>query len=90
MDACWYRDLLHPDGFGIGDMVDDEQTLEDGKRDAEIPMRVMVTKHGKAAHCRNDCPILLKSYSIQTLSWCSHCDPSDAFEKRTWRRRVGK
>ena len=71
-------------------MVDDEtQTLEECKRDPEIPMRVMITKNGRAAHCRNDCPFLLKSYSIQTLSWCSHCDPSDALEKRTWRRRVG-
>ena len=52
MDACWYCDLLHPDGFGtvvekngrIVDMVDDEtQTLEEGKRDQEIRMRVMVS-----------------------------------------------
>ena len=51
----------------IVDMVDDEtQTLEEGKRNPEIPMKVM----------------------IQTLSWCSHCDPSDALGKRTWRRRV--
>ena len=64
MDACWYCDLLHPDGFGtavektgkIVDMVDDgTQTLEEGKRDREIPMRVMITKNGRAAHCRNDC-----------------------------------
>ena len=68
-------------------MVDDEtQTLEDCKCDPEIPMRVMITKNGRAA--RNDCPFLLKSYSIQNLRWCSHCDPSDALEKRTWRRRV--
>ena len=32
-------------------------------------MRVLITKNGRAAHCRNDCPFLLKSYSIQTLSW---------------------
>ena len=70
-------------------MVDDEtQTLEEGKRDPAIPMKVMITKNGRAAHCRNDCPFLLKSHSIRTLSWCSHCDPSDALEKRTWRRRV--
>ena len=42
-------------------MVDDEtQTLEEGKRDPEIPMRVMMTKNGRAAHCRNDCPILFE------------------------------
>ena len=68
----------------IVDVVDDEtQTLEEGKRDPEIPMRVMVTRKGRAAHCRNDCPF------FQTLSWCSHCDPSDALEKHIWRRRVG-
>ena len=72
-----------------GSMVDDEtQTLED-ERDPEIPMRLMITKNGRAAHCRNDCPFLLRSYSIQTLSLCSRCDPSDALEKHTWRRRVG-
>ena len=59
-------------------MVDDEtQTLEEGKRDPEMPMRAMVTKNGRAAHCRNDCPFLLQSYSIQILRWCSHFDPSD-------------
>ena len=26
---------------------------------------------------------------IQSLSWCSHCDPNDALEKRAWRRRIG-
>ena len=42
----------------IVDTVDDEtQTLEEGKRDPEIPMRVMITKHGRAAHCRNDCTL---------------------------------
>ena len=70
-------------------MVDDEtQTLEEGKRDPAIPMKVMITKNGRAAHCRNDCPFFLNSHSIRTLRWCSHCDPSDALEKRTWRRRV--
>ena len=68
----------------IVDMVDDEtQTLDEGTPDPAIPMKVMITKNGRAAHCRNDFPFLLKSYSIQTLSWCSHCDPSDALEKRT-------
>ena len=71
-------------------MVDDEtQTLEEGRCDPNVPMRVMITKNGKAAHCRDDCLFLLKSYSIQSLSWCSHFDPSDSLEKRTWRRRVG-
>ena len=74
----------------IVDMVDDEtQTLEEGERDPEIPMRVMITKNGRAVHCRKDCPSFLKSFSIQTLSWCSHCDPRDALEKRTSRGRVG-
>ena len=71
-------------------MVDDEtQTLEEGKSDQTIPSRVLITKTGKAAQCRNDCPLLLKLYSIQSLGWCSQCDPSDVLEKRTWRRRVG-
>ena len=61
----------------VTEMVDDEtQTLEDGRRDQNVPMRVMITKD---AHCRDDCPFLLKSHSIQSLSWCSHCDPSDAY-----------
>ena len=34
----------------IVDMVDDEtQTLEEGKRFPEIPMKVMITKNGRAA-----------------------------------------
>ena len=65
-------------------MDDDEtQTLEEGKSDQNVPMKVMNTENGKAAHCRNDCPFLLKWCSIQSLSWCSHCDPSTALEKRT-------
>ena len=56
--------------------VDDEtQTLEEGRSDQNVPMKTMITKNGTAAHCSNDCPFLLKSYSIQSLS--------------TWRRRVG-
>ena len=52
MDACVYCDLLLPDWFGtlvekywrIVDVVADEtQTLEEGKCDPEIPMRVMMT-----------------------------------------------
>ena len=71
------------------DMVYDEtQTLEEGNCNSEILMKVMITKNGGAAHCRNDCPFFLKLCSIQNLSWCSHWDPSDALEKRTWRRRV--
>ena len=71
-------------------MVDDEtQTLEEGRSDQTTPSRVLITKNGKAAHCRNDCPLLLKSYSIQSLSWCSHCDPSNVLEKRTWSGALG-
>ena len=65
-------------------------TLEEGRCAQDVSARIMmITKHGKAAHCRNDCPFLLKSHVIQSLSWCSHCDPNDALEKRAWRRRVG-
>ena len=39
------------------------------------------TKHGKAAHCRSDCPFLLKCHVIQSQSWHFHCDPNDAFGK---------
>ena len=31
----------------------------------------------------------LKSHVIQSLRWCSHCDPNDALEKRAWSRRIG-
>ena len=48
-----------------------------------------MTKHGKAAHCRSDCPFLLKSHVIQTLGGHSHCDPNDALEKHARRRRIG-
>ena len=70
-------------------IVSSSQTLEEGRSDQNVPVNVTITKNGKAAHCRNDCPFLLKSHSIQSLSWCSHRDPSNALEKRTWRRRVG-
>ena len=66
-------------------MADDEtQTLDEGRSDQNVQMRILITKNGKAALCRYDCPFLLQSYSIQALSWCSHCDPSDVLEKRTW------
>ena len=65
------------------------QTLQEVRRSQDVPTRFMVRKHGKAAHCRNDCPFLLKSHVIQSLSWCSHCDPNDALDKRAWRRRIG-
>ena len=37
----------------------------------------------------SDCPFFVKSHVIQSLSWCSHCDPNDSLEKRAWRRRIG-
>ena len=40
-------------------------------------------------HCRCGCPIVLKAHAIQSLSWCSQCDPNNASEKRAWRRRIG-
>ena len=64
------------------------QTLEEGRCSQDVPSRIMVTKHDKAAHCRNDCPFLLESHVIQSLSWCSHCDPNDALEKRAWVMRT--
>ena len=74
----------------VTDMVDDEtQTVEEGRSDQTTLSRVLITKNGKAAHCRNDCPFLLKSYPTQSRSWCSHCDPSEVLEERTRRRRVG-
>ena len=74
----------------VTEMVDDEtQTVEESRSDQIIPNRILITSNGKAAHCRNDGLFLLKSYSIQIVSWCSHCDPSDILEERTWRRRVG-
>ena len=47
----------------------------------DIPTRVMITKHGKTAHCRCDCPFFLEAHAIQSLSRCSRCDPNDALEK---------
>ena len=69
MDTCWYCGLLHPDGSSptveettrIVDMIDDEtQTLEEGRCDPNVPIRVMITKNGKASHCRDDCPLLFE------------------------------
>ena len=75
---------------GVAETIDSgTQTLEGSRCSQDVPTRIMVTKHGKTAHCRNDCPFLLKSHVIQSLSWCSHCDPNDALEKRAWRRRIG-
>ena len=35
------------------EMVDDEtQTLKECRSDLNVPMRVMITKNGKAAHCK--------------------------------------
>ena len=33
--------------------------LEEGNYSQDVPTRIMVTKHGKAAHCRNDCPFFV-------------------------------
>ena len=60
-----------------------------GRCSQDVLARIMVTKHGKAAHCRNDCLFLLQSHMIQPLSWCSHCDPNDASDKRAWERCIG-
>ena len=64
------------------------RTLEEGRCSQDVLTRIMVTKHGKAAHFRYGCPFLVKSHVIQSLGWCSHCDPHDAFEERAWMRRV--
>ena len=80
MDTSWYCNLLHSDEFGV---IAVEASWGDGKHDPNVPMRVMITENGKAAHCRDDWTFLLKSFPIQTPSWCSHCDPSDTLEKRT-------
>ena len=53
-------------------MIDDEtQTLEEGRCDPNVPIRVMITKNGKASHCRDDCPLLLNSVSELVFSWRS-------------------
>ena len=59
MTCCILMSLvLLPSNSGkVTDMVDDEtQTFEEGRSDQTIPSRVLITKNGKAAHCRNDCP----------------------------------
>ena len=37
------------------------QALGEGGCAQDIPTRVMITKHGKAAHCRCDCPFFFES-----------------------------
>ena len=75
--------LLRKKSGRVGEIVDDEaQTLEEGRSEEIIPSKVLITKKGKAAHCRNDCPFLLTSFSIQSLKSCSHCDPSDVLGKK--------
>ena len=67
---------------GVAETIDSgTQTLEEGRCAQDIPTRIMITKHGKAAHCRPDCPFLLKPHVIQSLSWCSRCDPKQRFGK---------
>ena len=57
---------------GVAETIDSgTQTLEEGRCSQDVPTRIMVTKHGKAAHRRNDCPFFLRSHVIQSLSWCS-------------------
>ena len=59
---------------GVAETVDNgTQKLEECRCSQHVPTRIMVTKRGNAAHCRNDCPFLLKSHVIQSLSWCSQC-----------------
>ena len=58
------------------------QTLEEGRCSQDVLTRIMITKHGKAAHCRNDGPFLVKSHAIQSLIWCSHCNPNDSLGKK--------
>ena len=65
------------------------QTLEDAECGQDILLRVMITKYGQAVHCRNDCPFLLRSREVQSLSWFSHCDPNDSSQKRDRRRHIG-
>ena len=72
----------------VGEIVSNgTQTLEQGGRTQGIPQRVTITKHGKAAHCRCECPFLWEAHAIQSLSWCSHCDPNDALEKHRFEAR---
>ena len=57
------------------------QTLEEDRCSQDALAKIMLAKHGKAAHCRSDCPFLLKCHAIQSQSWHFHCDPNDAFGK---------
>ena len=63
------------------------QTLEAGCHSQDIPARILLVRNGKVAHLKSDCPFLPMSHAIHSLSWCSQCDPTDAFEKRDWRRQ---
>ena len=51
---AWWKVGRVPDTVSNG-----TQTLEEGECVQDIPTRVMITKHGKAAHCRRDCPFYL-------------------------------
>ena len=57
-----------------------DEDVEHGR--AHVPRKVMITRHGEAVHRRQDCPFFVKSHSIITLRWCSHCGPNDASSKR--------
>ena len=48
----------------------------------KVPVRFMNTRFGEAVNSSQDCQLILKSRSIQTMTWCSHCDPSGAQTKR--------
>ena len=58
------------------------QTLEDGCNSQDVLVRILVVRNGRAAHLKSDCPFLLGALAIQTLSWCSYRNPTDAFQKR--------
>ena len=46
---------------GVAETIDSgTQTLEEERCSQDVPTRIMVTKHGKAAHCTNDCPFLFE------------------------------
>ena len=61
--------------------------VEHGHANTPPSPKVMITRHGEAVDCMQDCPFFVKSHSINTLSLCSHCYPNDSSSKRAWRRR---
>ena len=71
-----YHDLMHHVGLvllwwtsrRVTETVDNgTQMIVEDRCAQDVPARIMIMKHGKAAQCRCDCPFLLKSHVISEM-----------------------